>query len=81
MPLIRRGQDTATWWKVLKLGITAYGMDDVLSVYRVGNSSLSSNKFRALKRTWNLYKLEGIPLFKRIHYFNCYVINAIKRRI
>ena len=81
MPLIRRGQDTATWWKVLKLGITAYGMDDVLSVYRVGNSSLSSNKFRALKRTWNLYKLEDIPLFKRIHYFNCYVINAIKRRI
>ena len=81
MPLIKRGQDTATWWKVLKLGITAYGMEDVLSIYRVGNSSLSSNKFKALKRTWNLYKLEDLSLLKKIHCFNCYVINAIKRRI
>ena len=81
MPLIKRGQDTATWWKVLKLGITAYGISDVLSIYRVGNSSLSSNKFKALKRTWDLYKLENVPFFKKIYYFNCYIINAIKRRL
>lgn len=81
MPLIKRGQDTATWWKVLKLGVIAYGMSDVLSIYRVGNSSLSSNKFKALKRTWDLYKLENIPFFRKIYYFNCYIINAIKRRL
>ena len=49
MPIIKRGQDTATWWKVLRTGVIAYGMDDVLSIYRVGNSSLSSNKFKALE--------------------------------
>ena len=80
MPDVRLGQDTACWWKVLRLGITAYGMRDALVVYRVGNESLSSNKFRALKRTWNLYKLEDISFFRKVYCFICYVFNAIKRR-
>ena len=82
MPDIKRGQDTATWWQVLKKGITAYGMQEVLTTYRVGEcSSLSSNKFRALKRTWALYKREEISYFKKIYCFICYTINAVKRRI
>lgn len=81
MPNIKRGQDTACWWQVLKKGITAYGLNEVLSIYRVEGKSLSSNKFVSLKRTWNLYKRENINIFKRIYYFLCYVFNAIKRRI
>lgn len=76
-----RGQDTATWWKILKKGITAYGMDDTLSIYRVGEKSLSSNKLIALKRTWNLYKLENLHFFKRCFCFFCYIWNAIWRRV
>ena len=34
MPNVK-SEDTATWWKVLKSGITAYGIDDVLATYRV----------------------------------------------
>ena len=57
MPNIKRGQDTATWWQVLKKGIKAHAINEVLAFYRRGEkSSLSSNKFRALKRTWKLYK-------------------------
>lgn len=81
MPNIKRGQDTATWWQVLKKGITAYGIDEVLAFYRVGEKSLSSNKFKALKRTWDLYKREDIGFFKRIYCFICYIKNAIKRRV
>ena len=81
MPNIQRGQDTATWWKVLKTGINAYGIDEVLSFYRVGEKSLSSNKFKALKRSWNLYKREDISYIKKIYCFSCYVFNAIKRRL
>ena len=81
MPDIRRGQDTATWWKVLKKGITAYGIDESLVVYRIVGKSLSSNKLIALKRTWNIYKREDINIFKRIYYFLCYIFNAIKRRV
>lgn len=81
MPDIILGQDTACWWKILKGGVTAYGMSDILSVYRISEYSLSSNKLRALKRTWNLYKLEDISYLKKIYYFICYLFNAIIRRI
>ena len=81
MPNIKRGQDTACWWKILKKTNIAYGMQEVLSIYRVGNKSLSSNKLKALKRTWNLYKYENLPLIKRIYCFICYAYNATKRRV
>ena len=81
MPNIKRGQDMATWWKILRKGITAYGINEVLSIYRVGNKSLSHNKFKAIKRTWNLYSIENIKFSKKIYYFMCYIMNAIKRRI
>lgn len=81
MPNIKRGQDTACWWKVLKKGVIAYAVKDVLSIYRVENGSLSSNKFRALKRTWLIYKRENLSFFRRVYYFLCYIFNAIKRRI
>ena len=81
MPNIKRGQDYGAWYKILKKVNIAYGMNEVLSIYRVGNNSLSSNKIKSLIRTWNLYKRENIKLYKRIYYFVWYVINAIKRRI
>ena len=34
MPNVKRGQDTATWWKVLKTGIVAHGLQESLSIYR-----------------------------------------------
>lgn len=81
MPNYRKGQDTATWWKVLKKIDRAYAINEVLSIYRVGGKSLSSNKFKALKRTWNIYKKEDINPIQRRYYFLCYIKNAIKRRI
>ena len=81
MPNIKMGQDYGTWYKILKKVNISYGMQEVLSVYRVGNKSLSSNKFKAIKRTWNLYKGENLPLLKRIQCFICYAYNAVKRRI
>lgn len=81
MPLVKRGQDTATWWKILKKIACANGLNEVLSIYRRPNNSLSSNKIKALKRTWNLYrKIENFNVFKSSYYFTFYCINAIKRR-
>lgn len=82
MPDIKIGQDTSCWWQILKKGITAYGMEELLAYYRVYNqSSLSSNKINAVKGAWNIYKREDLPLFKRIHCFMCYILNAIRRRL
>lgn len=82
MPNVKRGQDTATWWKVLKQIDNAYGIDEVLSYYRRTNDSLSANKLKALKRTWNLYRnVEHLNIFYSFYNFGWYCFNAIKRRI
>lgn len=57
MPAVA-SEDTATWWKVLRNGYAAYGLNETLAIYRRPAKSLSSNKFTALKRIWNLYRRE-----------------------
>jgi len=81
MPNIKLGQDSSTWWKVLKKVGIAYGMNDVLSIYRVGVRSLSSNKIKSVIGTWKILKMEDINIFERTYCFICYIFNAIKRRI
>ena len=81
MPDFRRGQDYGCWYSILKKGITAYAITDTLAVYRVGEKSLSSNKFKATNRTWNLLKREKLGFGKRWYCFICYGFNAVKRRM
>ena len=82
MPDVRRGQDTATWWKVLKKVDCAYGLNEVLSYYRRSAGSLSSNKLTALKRTWNLYRnVEHLGFCRSCECFVAYCFNAVKRRM
>ncbi|MBM6614267.1 glycosyltransferase family 2 protein [Desemzia sp. RIT804] len=83
MPLVRKGQDTATWLKLLKGPVkNAYGLNEVLSSYRKVKGSISDDKLSALKRTWNTYRnIEKLPLPKAVYYFTWYVLNAIKKRI
>lgn len=49
-------EDTATWWTILKSGVTAYGLDLPLATYRRHGGTLSSNKAIAISRIWNLYR-------------------------
>lgn len=82
MPDVRRGQDTATWWKILKITNKAFCLQEPLSLYRRTNSSLSSNKLKAIKRTWYLFrKVERLTLIQTIIPFVGYAYNAVKRRI
>lgn len=82
MPLIRKGQDTATWLKILKNYEYAYGINENLANYRLVKRSISSNKIGALKRTWNTYRnVEKLSLIKSCYVFICYIINAIKKRM
>ncbi|MCW6676338.1 glycosyltransferase family 2 protein [Aerococcaceae bacterium NML180378] len=82
MPLVRKGQDTATWLKLMReQQLTAYLVDEVLNHYRQVQGSISSNKIGALKRTWHTYRhLERLPLHKCMYYFTHYVVQAILRR-
>lgn len=81
MPNVR-SEDTATWWKVLKLTGRAYGLDESLVLYRRIGSSLSSNKIEALRRIWNLYrKVEHLGMFYSIYCFCFWAARAVARRV
>jgi len=81
MPQIK-SEDTALWWKVIRSGFTAYGLDENLVKYRRSGKTLSSNKLEAIRRIWNLYrKAEGLSLAKSCYYFVFWAYNAVIRRI
>ena len=82
MPNIRRRQDAATWCQILKAGYDCYEVPENLSYYRVVKNSLSSNKLKAVKGTWRLYRdIEKLPLWKACFCFVGYAFNAVKKRI
>lgn len=82
MPNIRRRQDAATWCQLLKNNYDCYEVPENLSYYRVVSNSLSSNKFKAVRGTWFLYrKIEKLPLWKACYCFVGYAFNAVKKRI
>ena len=75
-------EDTATWWKVLRNGYTAYGLNEVLAIYRRPAHSLSSNKLTAIRRIWNLYrKEERLSLVASAWNFVRWAYRAVMRRI
>ncbi len=81
MPPVK-SEDTATWWQILRNGYTAYGLDQVLAIYRRPARSLSSNKVRAIGRIWNLYrKQEKLSVPMAIRYFVPWAFGAVLRRI
>jgi teichuronic acid biosynthesis glycosyltransferase TuaG len=80
MPLRRGGQDYATWLMLLRSGVIAHGVDEVLVRYRVSNNSLSSNKFKSIKQVWEIQtKDEKINKFKVIVNIICFLFNAFKK--
>lgn len=81
MPNVK-SEDTASWWSILKKIDYAYGLKDILSFYRRTEGTLSSNKFEAIKRIWNLYRnVEHMNIFKSSYCFCFYAFRAVARRV
>ena len=75
-------EDTATWWRILKSGYTAYGLDENLAVYRRPGKSLSSNKFEAMGRIWFLYRnIANLSVAESLFYFGGWAVRATLRRL
>lgn len=68
VPDIRKRNDDALWLKMLKAGEYIYGMDDVLTRYRIRKNSVSSNKLSLVKYHWILCRqIEGLPISKVLY--------------
>lgn len=81
MPVVK-SEDTALWWKLLKNGFIAYGLDEVLAIYRRPAKSLSSNKMEAIKRIWYLYReQEKLSFWDSAYNFVFWAYRAARRRI
>lgn len=72
-------EDYATWLKIMRTGIDAYGVDEPLLIYRLSSGSKSSNKIKAAKMNWNTYRYVGLNVFASIYYMFFYTINGIKK--
>lgn len=81
MPLIK-SEDTALWWKVLRTGCIAFGLNENLAKYRRPGKSLSSNKVEAVRRIWNLYRrAEGMGILNSLWHCFFWAVRAVKRRV
>lgn len=79
---IRRRQDAATWLQILKEGYECYGLNEILAEYRRAENSLSSNKIKAARGVWSLYRdIEHLSLPFSCYCFVRYSLLAVWKRV
>ncbi|MGX2960665.1 glycosyltransferase family 2 protein [Peribacillus sp. JNUCC 23] len=73
-------EDTALWLLLLRQGYQAYGLQKVLSKYRIVRNSTSRNKLKAAYRYWKLLRgQEKLNLIKTNFYFSKYAYHAYNK--
>lgn len=78
MPLILKRQDYGLWLKILKLIGKTMGILEPLATYRIRKNSVSSNKVKAAKYQWKIYReIEKLSFLKSLYYFAFYAYNGI----
>ena len=71
-------EDFACWLKILKSGMNAACFHQFLTLYRVHNGSVSSNKLKMIKYQWNVYRnIEGLSITKTLYYMINWGINGL----
>lgn len=77
----QKHEDYILWLNILKQGITTYGMQERLALYRTGNSkSISGNKLQSALWTWKVYReSQRLSVVKSMYYMWFYVMNGLKK--
>jgi teichuronic acid biosynthesis glycosyltransferase TuaG len=71
-------EDYVTWLQILKQGNTAFGIQKELARYRLSGSSVSGNKQKSARWTWNIYRqVEKLPLSKAVWCFILYSLRSV----
>ncbi len=82
MPALGHTEDNITWQSILAKGFKAYRLDEVLSLYREGNTSLTSGKKKAALQQWKTYReYYKFSIPKSAFYFTQYAFHAVKRHL
>lgn len=69
VPDIRKRNDDALWLKMLKKEKYIYGLNQILTQYRIRKDSISANKLQLVKYHWTLYrKIEKLNIIRSLFY-------------
>ncbi len=79
MPSDKMHEDFAVWLNILKTESFAYGVNEPLLTYRLSKGSKSSNKLKAAKMTWRVYRFSGLSLLQSLYYMCFYTIRSLKK--
>lgn len=80
MPDMRLRQDFALWLEILSRTDVAYGLDTPLAVHQVRPRSLTSNRLRATRATWAMYRNHlGFPAHRAAWYLGQHLIRRLRR--
>lgn len=69
VPDIRKRNDDALWLKMLKKEKYIYGLNQILTQYRIRKDSISADKLQLVKYHWTLYrKIEKLNIIRSLFY-------------
>ncbi len=75
-------EDYVLWLEIMEKVGNTKAIIEPLAEYRILNDSLSGNKIKSVKWTWNIYrKTLDFNLLKSSYYFVHYAYNAVKKRV
>ena len=81
--ITQKHEDYILWLNILKQGITAYGIQESLALYRTGNSkSVSGNKLKSAMWTWKVYReSQRLSVIKSMYYMWFYCLAGLRKHI
>ena len=72
-------EDFAVWLTILREGVTAYGIDEPLLVYRLSRGSKSADKKKAALMNWNTYRFIGLSFADSLSSMFHYACRSIRK--
>ncbi len=74
-------EDYAYWLNILRDGVVAHGLNQVLAYYRVRSGSVSNDKLKAAGFQWRIYRrVEKLSLPRSLYHFTCYTYHGLKKQ-
>lgn len=73
-------EDFAVWLKIVKKAGQAYGLNEPLLIYRMGEETKSSNRIKSAQMTWGAYRHVGYGLLTSFFYTLRYAKHSISKR-
>lgn len=80
MPDLPQHEDLSLWFDILRTGVIAHGMPEILARYRIVRGSASRNKLRSALHVWKLYReRERLSLPRAAWCYAHYAWNAYRK--